>query len=107
VNIPAEVPSAIHRRMEAGEDLTLIDVREPEEVAIACLKGALIRPMSQAERWIDSLPREGTLVIMCHHGMRSLHVAQALAERGHTNVVNLSGGIDRWSLEVDASVPRY
>ena len=107
MSIPAESPAVVHRRMQAGEDVTLIDVREPEEVAVAFVKGALIRPMSQAAQWIDALPREGTLVIMCHHGIRSLQVARALAERGHTNVVNMSGGIDLWSIEVDSEVARY
>jgi rhodanese-related sulfurtransferase len=105
--VPVETPGEIRQRLDRGEDLLLIDVREPEEVEIASIKGALVRPMSQAVRWIDTLPREGQLVIVCHHGMRSMHVAMALVERGHRNVTNMAGGIDLWSLEVDPSVPRY
>jgi rhodanese-related sulfurtransferase len=105
--IPAASPAEIDRRLKRGDDLLLIDVREPEEVAIASIRGALLRPMSRAESWIDTLPREGDLVIFCHHGIRSMHVAMALAERGHSNVTNMSGGIDQWSTEVDRGVPRY
>ena len=105
--IPVETPARIRERLDGGEDLLLIDVREPEEVAIAGIKGALVRPMSQADGWIDTLPREGNLVIFCHHGIRSMHVALALADRGHTNVTNMAGGIDLWSTQVDPDVPRY
>ena len=105
--VATATPGEIDRRLKRGDDLLLIDVREPEEVAIASIKGALVRPMSQAERWIDTLPREGELVIFCHHGIRSMHVAMALVERGHNNVTNMAGGIDQWSTEVDRGVPRY
>ena len=105
--VRSATPAEIRRRLDGGEDLLLVDVREPEELAIACIKGALLRPMSRAEEWIDTLPREGELVIVCHHGMRSMHVALALAARGHTNVTNLTGGIDLWSAQVDPAVPRY
>jgi adenylyltransferase/sulfurtransferase len=105
--VPSATPAEIEARLNRGDELLLIDVREPEEVAIASIKGALVRPMSRAEVWIDTLPREGDLVIFCHHGIRSMHVALALSERGHANVINMSGGIDQWSTEVDRNVPRY
>ena len=100
-------PAEIQKRLELGEQLLLVDVREQEEIAIAFIKGALVRPMSQAGLWIDTLPREGEMVVFCHHGIRSMHVAVALAERGHTNVTNMTGGIDLWSAQVDDGVPRY
>jgi rhodanese-related sulfurtransferase len=105
--VPSATPREIDQRLKRGDDLLLIDVREPEEVAIATIKGAVVRPMSAGETWIDTLPREGDLIIFCHHGMRSMHVAMALAERGHRNVTNMSGGIDQWSTDVDQNVPRY
>jgi adenylyltransferase/sulfurtransferase len=105
--VRSATPAEIRARLDAGEDLLLVDVREPEEIAIASIKGALIRPMSQAPNWIGTLPREGDMVILCHHGMRSMHIARALAERGHTNLINLTGGIDLWSLQVDPEIPRY
>jgi len=100
-------PRDVKQRLDAGEDLTLIDVREPDEMMIAAIEGAEERPMSQARDWIDSLPKDGELVVFCHHGGRSAQVAMALAQRGHTNVTNMSGGIDQWSEDVDPNVPRY
>ena len=100
-------PLEIKKRLEQGEQLLLVDVREPEEIAISYIKGALARPMSQADLWIDTLPREGEMIVFCHHGIRSMHVAVALVERGHTNVTNMTGGIDLWSAQVDGDVPRY
>src|SRR5579872_2194809 len=100
-------PTEIHRRLQAGEDLLLVDVREPAEIAIAALPDALICPLSRASDWIDRLPKEQPLIIFCHHGIRSLRVAHALAERGHTNLSNMTGGIDLWSTEVDSGIPRY
>ena len=105
--IAEATPEEIHRRLQAGEDLLLVDVREPEEIAIAALPDALICPLSRAPDWLDRLSKAQPLVIFCHHGIRSLRVAHALAERGHTNLTNMTGGIDRWSTEVDSTVPRY
>jgi len=105
--VPSATPAEIRARLDRGEELLLVDVREPGEMAVAFIKGALLRPLSQAGRWIDTLPREGDLVIFCHHGIRSMHVARALADRGHRNVINMEGGIDLWSAQVDAGVPRY
>lgn len=100
-------PREIKQRLDAGEDLTLIDVREPDELMIAVIDGAEEYPMSQARDWIDSLPRDRELVIFCHHGGRSMNVAMALAQRGHTNLTNMTGGINAWSEQVDPSVPKY
>jgi rhodanese-related sulfurtransferase len=105
--IPEATPEQIHRRLLAGEDLLLVDVREPEEVAVAALRDALICPLSRATEWIDRLPKERPLILFCHHGIRSLHAAAALADRGHRNLTNMTGGIDLWSTQVDATVPRY
>ena len=106
-SIQHATPEEIQRRLEAGEDLLLVDVREPEEIAVAALPEALICPMSRARDWLDRLPKRQPLVIFCHHGIRSMQVAMALAERGHENLTNMTGGIDLWSQQVDAAVPRY
>ena len=105
--IPEATPEQVHRRLLAGEDVLLVDVREPEEVGIAALPDALVCPLSRAAEWIDHLPKERPLILFCHHGIRSLHAATALAERGHRNLTNMTGGIDLWSTQVDPSVPRY
>ncbi|MBS1860030.1 MAG: rhodanese [Acidobacteria bacterium] len=105
--VRSATPAEIRRRLDRGEDLLLIDVREAEELAIASIEGALPRPLSRAAEWLDTLPREGEIVIFCHHGIRSMHAALALAQRGHRNLINLTGGIDLWSIEADPSIPRY
>jgi rhodanese-related sulfurtransferase len=108
-NLPFKeaTPQEIKQRLDAGEDLLLIDVREPEEVEVAAIKQAEVYPLSQAEGWIDSLPQDRELVIFCHHGGRSAYAAGELAQRGHTNITNMTGGIDAWSEQVDRDVPRY
>ncbi|MCU1237641.1 MAG: Rhodanese domain protein [Candidatus Solibacter sp.] len=105
--VKSATPAEINARLTAGERLELIDVREPEELAIASIEGARPFPMSQAATWIDHLPGDVELVIICHHGMRSMQVAQALAHRGHQNITNLTGGIDLWTTQVDPTIPRY
>ncbi len=105
--IKSATPAEIKLRLDAGESLELIDVREHEELAIAAIPGARVFPMSQAATWIDHLPGDRELVIVCHHGMRSMQVALALAARGHQNITNLTGGIDLWSTQVDPGIPRY
>lgn len=97
----------LKRRRDAGEDLILLDVREPDEVATASIPWALTIPMREIPARIDELPRDKPLVVMCHHGGRSERVAQFLAMNGYGNAVNLTGGIDAWSASVDPSVPRY
>src|SRR5687767_10541780 len=100
-------PGQIDQRLKAGEQLLLVDVRETPELRIAALEGAQHYPLSEAARWLDALPRERELIIFCHHGIRSVQVASALAQRGHTNVTNMIGGIDLWSEQVDPSIARY
>ncbi len=91
--------------------LQLIDVREPDEVAIAHLAGFEVLPLSQYADWSGAIatrfdPAAETLV-MCHHGMRSLQMCQWLQSQGFTNVKNIAGGIDAYAALVDPSVPRY
>lgn len=106
-SIPGATPEEIQQRLQAGEDLLLVDVREPEEIRIAALPDALVCPMSRTAEWIDRLPKEQPLIIFCHHGIRSMQVAMALTQRGHRNVTNMTGGIDLWSTQVDPCVQRY
>jgi rhodanese-related sulfurtransferase len=56
---------------------------------------------------IEDLPKDATIVMVCHHGIRSMQAASQLVERGYRKVYNLEGGIDAWSVQVDSSVPRY
>ncbi len=93
-------------KLDAGEPLELIDVRGPEERAIASIAGA--RAWDEAtDRHLDSLPKDTMIVCHCHKGGRSQQAAEYLRRKGFTNVHNVTGGIDAWSLEVDPKVPRY
>lgn len=86
----------------------ILDVREPVEFKTASLPDSLQIPMHQIAENIKSLPIHKTCIVMCHHGMRSAQVVQFLQqEKGFTNLLNLTGGIDAWSLRVDANIPRY
>jgi len=92
-------------------DLQLLDVREPEEVAIAFISGFTNLPLSQHHQWSSHIrsqfdPHAETLVL-CHHGIRSAHMCQWLMTQGFTNVKNISGGIDAFSQIVDPAIPRY
>lgn len=97
----------IKAKLDRGDDFRLIDVREPQEHATAQIAEAELLPMSMHQAWVGSLPKDAELVIFCHHGGRSAQVAAHLEQLGHTNVTNMVGGIDDWSLKVDPAVPRY
>lgn len=101
-------PQEAQRRLNAGA--ILIDVREPEEYALARIDGARLIPMQEipAEfQKLEGLSDEGELLLLCHHGVRSLQAAQWLRQRGLENCFSVTGGIDRWSCEIDSKIPRY
>jgi rhodanese-related sulfurtransferase len=106
---PIEIdPTEVKRRLDAGEKIRMVDVREPFEHQQAHIPGAELIPMRSVPQSLESL-RAGTaqLVLFCHHGMRSLQVAQWLRRQGFEDSVSMAGGIDGWSLVVDPTVPRY
>ena len=99
---------AIADRLHNGDNLLLIDVREPGEWELASIAGAEQRSMSTLNEWWQDVPTDRDVVIFCHHGGRSAHVCTMLASQaGLSNLINMAGGIDRWSLVVDQNVPRY
>jgi rhodanese-related sulfurtransferase len=86
----------------------LIDVREPWEFETAHIKDSVLMPMGEVPaRAHQELDPEGRLVVLCHHGMRSMNVMVWLREQGFERVQSLRGGIDAWSVEVDPAVARY
>lgn len=99
------------RLCDAREGLQLVDVREPSEVAIASLEGFEILPLSEFTEWSDEIPTrfdpDAETLVMCHHGIRSAQMCQWLQSQGFTNVKNIAGGIDAYSLLVDSTIPRY
>ncbi|MBT9316124.1 rhodanese-like domain-containing protein [Leptothoe spongobia] len=95
----------------AEDELQLVDVREPEEVAIANLPNFIHLPLSQYADWADHIfnhldPSLETIV-MCHHGMRSAQMCQWLQRQGFERTKNLAGGIDAYCRLVDSTIPRY
>lgn len=101
-------PPQLAEKLKNGEKLNLIDVREPIEYEIARIEAATLLPLSCFRQWIDTLNAEDeTIVVMCHHGVRSAQVCHYLTQNGFEKVFNLEGGIDAWSAEVDGEVPRY
>jgi rhodanese-related sulfurtransferase len=107
MNFKTITPGQFEARRRAGEDLLLVDVREPEEFEIARVEGARLLPMSRFNEWATKLDPERETVFICHHGIRSAQLCALLSRRGFDRIYNLTGGIDRWSKEVDPTVPRY
>ncbi len=99
-------PEELKAALDRGEKYLILDVREPSEFAIANLGGTLLPLGELATRW-GELDPSASIVCLCHHGVRSAHAVTFLRKMGFEKVWNLSGGIDRWSLTVDSSVPRY
>lgn len=100
-------PNDLKSRLGTPTQPVLLDVRQPEEVKAASIEGALCIPMNDVPWRMDELDKNAEIVVFCHRGGRSAQVAQLLSMRGFTNVKNLAGGIDAWSVTVDPSVPRY
>lgn len=93
--------------IENSEDAVLLDVREHSELEICRIEGALHIPMGEIPDRADSLPKDRSLIVLCHHGMRSANVQQYLVARGFENTLNLAGGIHAWAIEVDPDMARY
>jgi rhodanese-related sulfurtransferase len=107
---PLEISVAdVDALQKSGVDFVLLDVREQSEYDATRIEGSRLIPMSQLGERIAELESQKSahVVVHCHHGGRSLQVTHALRQAGFANVQNMAGGIDAWSLEVDAGVPRY
>lgn len=103
-------PKEAQERLAKGARAALIDVREPAEYAIARIEGSELVPMGYVParmQQLEGLADGRDLLILCHHGVRSLQVTAWLRERGIENCFSIEGGIDRWSEEIDPRVPRY
>ena len=108
MSLPHVSPRQVKQRLDAGAaDLVLLDVREPEELALARIEGAVHVPMDEIPASLERLDRDADYVVVCHHGHRSAMVCNFLLGRGYPRVANLRGGIDAWYREVDPSVGRY
>lgn len=85
----------------------LLDVREPWEYERCHIEGAVLLPMNTLPARLAELPRDRDIVVICHHGVRSYHVARFLDRHGFSRVINLAGGVDAWAKEADPSMPTY
>ncbi len=95
------------QRLERGDDLVLLDVREASELAVARFPHAQHLPLATLPLRLAEVPRDRTVVVACHHGGRSARAQQFLRAQGYTDVWNLEGGIDAWATDVDPTVKRY
>lgn len=89
----------------------VLDVREPWEVNAASVRAEgfelVAIPMHLVPARLAELPQDRPIAVLCHHGGRSMQVAAFLERQGYTDVANIAGGIDAWSLQKDPAVPRY
>ncbi len=92
-----------------GGEVVLLDVREPAEVAAASVEGAAVVAMGEIKSRLSELEEhaDDRVVVMCHHGARSMQVAAFLRQQGFDDVKSMAGGIDLWSRDIDPAVPRY
>jgi len=97
----------LKQRLDTDKKPFLLDVREPHEYSLAKLEGSVLIPLGTLPQSLEKLDRNAEIVAYCHHGMRSADAVGFLLQQGFTNVKNLVGGIDAWSIQVDPTVPRY
>ena len=92
---------------QADPSPLLLDVREPWEYQIVHLEDSQLVPMREIPAILETLDPQQEIIVVCHHGIRSRHVALFLEHQGFSNVVNLSGGLDAWARHTDTSLPTY
>jgi rhodanese-related sulfurtransferase len=109
--LPLEIPVDELARLRAAPaeegGFALLDVRDPWEVEICRLPDSINIPLALLPGRLDVLPRDGMLVVLCHHGMRSQQATYWLRANGIPNAVNLSGGIDAWARVIDPAMRTY
>lgn len=100
-------PAELAERLAKGERTQLLDVREPWEFRTCSLPGSVPVPMRELASRVNELDPESDVVVICHHGVRSLHAAMFLERQGFSSVLNLAGGLDAWARTVDPAMPVY
>ena len=104
--IPQITVKELKQRIDAGQDVFLLDVREPYEYQIAQIGGKLI-PQNEVPRRLAEIDRDREVIVHCRSGVRSQKIAEFLKQAGYPKVVNLAGGILAWSNEIDPKVQKY
>jgi rhodanese-related sulfurtransferase len=99
----------LKRKLDAGEPVYLVDVRNPDEYELCRLTGSVLIPLPELPGRVEEVapPPDALVVAYCHHGIRSLSGAAILNQAGIDNAVSLAGGIDAWSRSIDSQIPRY
>jgi adenylyltransferase/sulfurtransferase len=105
--VPIISPKDFARKINGGEKITLLDVREPYEYEICSIKGSKLIPLDELPDRVNELDTADEIVVHCHTGARSAKAVMLLKELGFKKVKNLQGGIEAWSTQVDPNVPRY
>jgi sulfur-carrier protein adenylyltransferase/sulfurtransferase len=108
-NVPEITPTELKQRLDRGDRLTIVDVREPYEWEIGNLSdhGARLIPLDELEERLDEIPRDEEIVLQCRSGGRSERALKFMRNQGYERLLNLKGGILAWSDEVDPSMPKY
>ena len=97
----------LKKLLDAGVEITLLDVREPAELAIAKLENCVNIPLKALEFELDSIPRDHMVVTICHHGVRSLAACSILNKNDFFDVKSLEGGLDKWAKTIDSDMALY
>lgn len=106
--LPELTPQELQARLQRGESLQLVDVREPEEYEYCHIAGSLLLSLGDIPQHVEELATDRPVVLICHHGVRSAQALGYLQHRhGLNNLLNLRGGIHAWSVQVDPSVAIY
>jgi len=101
-------PIELKTRLDKGDAIRVIDVREADEWALTHLPRAQLIPLSQLQQLATSqLDQDEAIVLYCHHGIRSAKAQVYLQSQGYKNVLNMAGGIDAWAVQVDPAMKRY
>ena len=105
--LPEITVTELSKKITAGEDILLVDVREPIEYEICALPSVLI-PLAEIPKNLENIPQDKPVVLVCHHGFRSAQALQYLQQRyGYQNLLNLKGGIHAWAEQIDPTMPVY
>jgi rhodanese-related sulfurtransferase len=106
--VPLEISvGELDRWLGGARPVAVLDVREPWERAICALPGSIDIPMAELPGRLAEVPTDRAVVVMCHHGMRSLQATRWLRAQGRALACNLQGGIDAWASQIDGVMKRY
>lgn len=100
-------PRRVKEMLDRGEVSLFVDVREPWEYEVSRVEGSTLIPLQQVPANLEKFQGAKEVIVFCHHGRRSLNAVAWLRSQGISNARSMAGGIDRWSVEIDPSVPRY